>query len=111
MRSDGVGERACAVGGDRADERARRTGQVDGLGVGCRGGVGGRPHPADLAVVDVQHGIGDDGAGPVTDDGGGTPFTVPRHTLINPTGITGLYSRVYLFPIFYILHTHTHTHT
>ena len=32
--------------------------------------LGGRADPRDPAVVDVQHGIGDDGAGPVPDDDG-----------------------------------------
>jgi hypothetical protein len=49
--------------------RHHDPGQLDALGVGRRR-VGGRSRPADHPLVDVQDGVGDDGAGAVADDEG-----------------------------------------
>ena len=49
---------------------SEHPGQLDQLGVLRRRRLGGRADPGDPPVRDVQHGVGDDGAGAVPDDDG-----------------------------------------
>jgi hypothetical protein len=64
------------VGVDQA--RCQEPGQGEDLGVAGLGRLGGRTDPGDPAAVDVQHGIGDDGARPVPHDDGPGGESLPH---------------------------------